>query len=331
MKNRIAWLISGILLVCVMGADVTPWIVDSGGRARPFATGDTLVGAGGGGVIQALQGGRLSGSTTDPLFEGTYSSITLTPYLHDQIGLWTGSEWEAFTYTSSNPAALDVSVSLGSSDFPYDLFVNNSTGTTLVFSVEAWASATARNSSLSYLNGVRVLSSDNEKRYLGTIAKDSSSGESADQPVNRLVWRENHRVSRGGGTNTALGNYSLIGAVGNRPLGNNDGVTRMKFVIGNNTRVSATYSLVRGDVPADTNLLFGFGLDSTTVIDAANTAVAPATALQKQETMQPLWSRYLSDGYYKVSLIENQGGSSPGTTAITVSSSNFQRRLQGEW
>ena len=48
---------------------------------------------------------------------------------------------------------------------------------------------------LQYIDGVRVSGADNSKRYIGTIALNSS-GYFEDSRAGRLVWNENNRLSR---------------------------------------------------------------------------------------------------------------------------------------
>jgi hypothetical protein len=127
-------------------------------------------------VASNLSQGRLTLTSNTPVLSSNVTgaiNIFYTPYIGNQISLYINNTWEVKTFSE-----LTLSLSGLTTDTLYDVFIFDNNGV-LTLQAVAWADSTAgasaRNSSLIYLNGVRVKSSDNRK-YLGTF-RTSATGQ----------------------------------------------------------------------------------------------------------------------------------------------------------
>lgn len=138
--------------------------------------------------------GRLSASASAAVPEAdvsTVSTVYFHPYGGNRIGLCVGNDWEVFTFSRIDYSLLNIS----NYNVPYDIFVK-ATKNGLVLMAVAWASKTTRQVGLGEAGvGIKVLSSDAEQRYVGTIALDSL-GRLYDTAEARMVWNQYNRVGR---------------------------------------------------------------------------------------------------------------------------------------
>ena len=117
-------------------------------------------------------------------------TLYFTPYNGNQVGLYLGGSWEVFRFSE-----LSLRLSGMMREIPYDVFLTADEDG-LKLSVLSWGTSSARPSGmLTRVDGVRVSGGDSGRRYLGTIALNAS-GYGEDSCSGRLVWNENHRVSR---------------------------------------------------------------------------------------------------------------------------------------
>ncbi len=142
--------------------------------------------------IPAIANGRLTLASGVPVPESDITSadtLYFTPYRGNEIGLYVCGEWEVFSFSE-----LSLSLSGLTNELPYDIFLSaDSNGLSLT--AAAWGSVSARLTALMYQDGVRVSSADPQKRFLGTICKNSS-GNGEDSLTGRLVWNEYNRTQR---------------------------------------------------------------------------------------------------------------------------------------
>ena len=127
--------------------------------------------------LASVSQGRLTLTSNTPVLSSNVTNATTlyyTPYKGNQISIWDGSKWVLKTFTQ-----LSLSLSGLTANTLYDVFIYDSNGTLTLESV-AWsnsgAGTSARASALTYLNGVRVKSSDNRK-YLGSFLCNSTGGQ----------------------------------------------------------------------------------------------------------------------------------------------------------
>lgn len=147
-----------------------------------------------GAVINQMSepGGRLTLSSATPVMTSDVSnstSIYYTPYKHDKVPLYDGSNWSMTTFTeitntttdnTKNPAAVGA-------DSNYDLFVWSDSGTIRLGRGPAWTSATARGTGAGtteleringiWVNKIAITNGPAAQRgtYVGTVRSDASS------------------------------------------------------------------------------------------------------------------------------------------------------------
>ena len=167
-------------------------------------------------------GGRLTNTSNNPVMvtsNANSSYVYYTPYIHDQIMLWTGSSWEMYTFTeltntlsdtTKNPAATvagDV----------YDLFVWSDSGTLRLSRGPAWSSTTTRGTGGGttqlynlygrWVNQYAISNGPTEYAglYVGTIRVDGSGG-------GGVYWTLG-AAAASGGSNAILGVWNAYNRV----------------------------------------------------------------------------------------------------------------------
>lgn len=143
-------------------------------------------------VKPSIANGRLTLAAGIPVSETDITmaeTVYFTPFNGNEIALFTGGEWEVFSF-----GELSLPLSGMTNGLPYDLFLSaNRDGLSL--SMMPWGSPSARLTTLIYHDGVKVSAADRGKRYLGTIALNAA-GYGEDSATGRLLWNENNRVNR---------------------------------------------------------------------------------------------------------------------------------------
>jgi hypothetical protein len=141
----------------------------------------------------AIPGGRLTLSSTDPLPSSDVTAQTTLyylPFTGNKIMLYDGNQWVQKSIGSS----LSMSLSAFSANLNYDIFAfiqsNNA-----ILTYNGWSTDTARVTGLSMVDGIPVLSSSTSYRYLGTI-RTTSAGQCSDTQAQRYVWNYYHRTPR---------------------------------------------------------------------------------------------------------------------------------------
>ena len=138
--------------------------------------------------------GRLSASAGSAVPDSDINSsngVYFVPYHGNKIGLWVGNTWEVFTFNSRLQLMLST---LTRYDVPHDIFVR-ATKYGLEMTAVPWRSVTTRDINLGLLNGIKVLTNNQEQRYVGTIATHEN-GYTIDSAAARLIWNEYNRVRR---------------------------------------------------------------------------------------------------------------------------------------
>lgn len=144
------------------------------------------------GAIMSTPGGRLTLSSATPIMTSDVSnstSIYYTPYIHDKVPIYNGTNWIITTFTeltntttdnTKNPAAVGASSN-------YDLFVWSDSGTLRLGRGPAWTSDTARGTGAGttelervngiWMNKIAITNGPAAKRgtYVGTIRSNASS------------------------------------------------------------------------------------------------------------------------------------------------------------
>ncbi len=160
-----------------------------------------------------INGGRLSISSTDPwAISAADTDTAATLYLHGAAGnlvsLWDGTNWILRTIPATPPSTSLAALS----DGMYDIFISWS-GSAIAFTLTAWTSSTARNTSYDpiFTDGVETREDDKTKRWIGTVYVES--GATKVNPRYCYLWnRDNQcltklRVVDTGSTGTGLLSY----------------------------------------------------------------------------------------------------------------------------
>lgn len=141
--------------------------------------------------IKSICDGRLTLTTGTPV---TTADVTAAGTLYwalyggNQIGLYNGTRWQAFTV-----AQLSIAVPAAATQV-YDAFVDYNSGTPAL-TLTAWTNDTTRATALVAQDGVLVLTGTLGKRYVGTVRTISAS-QLNDSAAFRHVWNYYHRVPR---------------------------------------------------------------------------------------------------------------------------------------
>jgi hypothetical protein len=136
--------------------------------------------------------GRLTGTTGVPVTTAdltTITSIKFTPYNGSRLALHNGTGWITKIFTELSLAVPNTTNTI------YDAFAYLSAGAPTLEAV-AWASASARATALTTLDGVYVKSGATDRRYLGSFRTTGVSGNVADSLTLRYLWNYYNRVSR---------------------------------------------------------------------------------------------------------------------------------------
>ena len=142
--------------------------------------------------VMVTPGGRLTLSSATPVMTSDVSnstSIYYTPYVHDKIQIYDGTNWTVTTFTeltntttdnTKNPAAVGANSN-------YDLFVWNDSGTLRLGRGPAWSSDTARGTGAGttelervngiWVNKIAITNGPAAQRgtYVGTVRSNGSS------------------------------------------------------------------------------------------------------------------------------------------------------------
>lgn len=231
--------------------------------------------------------GRLTLVTATPVMtteQAAKQTIYYTPYVGDAIPLYDGSAW-------ANTAFTELSIAMaGSANWAansnYDLYVYNDEGTLRLVTGAAWTSDTARNESLTMLNGIltnnatmtgrygassTVSIAANRATYVGTMRTTASTGTTTweiggnaagGDPGFLYLWNAYNRIDvqvtvRDSTDSWTWGTTSFHSA-------NASASNRITFVIGlSEDCFSADYTAAQL-APSGSSSLTAIGLDSPT-------------------------------------------------------------------
>lgn len=266
-----------------------------------------------------VPGGRLTLTSATPVLASDVTgaaTVYYTPYLHNRVPLWNGTQWiltkvdevsQALSDNTKSPAAAATS-SL------YDMFVWNDSGTVRCTRGPAWSSGTARGTGAGttelervdgfYLNKVAISNGPAANRglYVGTIATNASTqlammllpSAAAGGSANRLdVWNMYNRVDVASVCRDSTDTWTYTLAT--LRAANNNNNNRILFVRGlNEDCADANYRAYFNTSNDGTVAVVGIGLDSTTAIASGS---SPGNSL-----------RGASGGGDPISIVANYSG-----------------------
>lgn len=213
-----------------------------------------------GSFITTIPGGRLTLETGVPVSTtDQVDKVTLyyTPYIHNVVQLYNGTEWLALTFTE---LSLDISAFTASK--PYDIWIYNNSGTATLDST-VWTDATTRATALAYQDGRLVKSGDATRLYLGTIYMDAAS-KCQDKLLARFVSNFYNRVARPMFKNDATSH--TYNSTDGRAW-NNSTANKVEYVAGFGHQITVIISGALKAGADAANAYFGAALDSFTVLD----------------------------------------------------------------
>lgn len=270
--------------------------------------------------------GRLTFTAGTPIMTSNVlaaTSLYYTPHIGDKITLWnsTRGHWQQYTFTQRTLSLAGLAANTN-----FDVFIYDNAGT-LTLEAVAWsnsgAGTSARDSALTYKDGVRVKASDNRK-YLGCFRTTGTIGQSEFSPTvlnnNKVyLWNEYSKVPIRvfSQLETSSTTWSYSGVV--RPANNNTAY-RLSFLSGSHYNVPAHCVADLQGAPSPVGNASGqftlLGLNSTTVsyelYSAEGGDTTPDTSIVISQTLD------LPLGYSFVQLLES-GGSSTRSIANGVS------------
>lgn len=141
--------------------------------------------------IKDINDGRLTLTTAVPV---TVSNVTaaatlyFTPYIGNQIALYTGSKWIVVTFAEMSVAAPATPTQM------YDVFLDYNDGTPQLVLL-AWTNDTTRATALTKQDGIYVKTGDTQQRFLGSVRTVTAS-QFNDAETLRHLSNYYHRVPR---------------------------------------------------------------------------------------------------------------------------------------
>ena len=223
-------------------------------------------------LLSVTPGGRLtleSGvpvSTTD---QTAKTSVYYTPYVHNIVNLWDGTNWVPTTFTEKTLALGTLT-----SGKPYDVFGYLSSGA-LVLESLVWTDDTTRATAVTLQDGRYCKSGDKTRLLLGTFyTTDTTTTE--DSQNNRYLANAYNTVNRlCVGTSTANHTYTTAS---NREWNNGTSNTRGRFIC----PVAGAAILIGFDVAMQRSSgiagYLAMGLNSTTAVLSASYLMGNALA-----------------------------------------------------
>ena len=219
-----------------------------------------------GAVEQKVCQGRLTFLTNTPV---THTNISLatnlyfTPYIGNQISLYTNSKWKMYDFTQ---ITFDLRAVSWSYNYNYDVFIYDASGT-LTLVIIQWASDFVRYIALAYQDGILVKSDALNYRYLGTLYGGYRSGYAGiwgyDTVSQRYLYNHYNKVLRHGfscpnyNDNNAQTTYAVSAGTTMAAL-----LPYIEFVIGEpNGDVIHSSLTYRATVGAAATAHVGIGLD----------------------------------------------------------------------
>ncbi len=205
-----------VVLLTLVSAVAIGGTFGSGGGALPLAV-QNLSGVNTGDQVLAFEpGGRLTLTTAVPVTTADVlaaTTIYYTPYKHNQIQIYSGTAWVAYTFaelsqTLSSTVNAPASAAVATKGF--DIFIGLVSAAPAMFRGPEWTSATGRGTGAGttelelyegrYVNKVDIVGLTNtcvarKCRYVGSFGTTAAS-QIEDSGEKRLVWSMYNRVDR---------------------------------------------------------------------------------------------------------------------------------------
>lgn len=279
-------------------------------------------------------GGRLTLTSATPVLTSDVTAATTvyyTPYLHNRVPLWDGSQWtltevdevsQTLADTTKSPAGAAVSSN-------YDMFVWNDSGTVRCTRGPAWSNATARGTGAGtteleridgfYTNKQNITNGPlaNTGLYVGTISTNASTqlammfapAAAAGGSANRLdVWNMYNRVDVCSTCRDSTDSWTYTTATWRAAnAGAASGVAyRVTLVRGlDEEMVDALHSALSTNSTSATERNTGVGLDATNAIASGSlTGSGNATSTAALLNTRATWTGLAGLGSHFIQALE---------------------------
>jgi len=208
------------------------------------------------------------------------TSVYYTPYVHNIVNLWDGSNWTPIEFTETTLALGTLTDAT-----PYDVFGYLSAGA-LVLESLAWTDDTARATEITWQDGRYCKSGDKTRLYLGTFYTTSTTTTES-STSNRYIFNMYNRVSMKFLSNGSTSHTYVTTTY--REFNAGTGVSRFNAIVGVNNQALVVGSYIRIGRP--TAGLAGYmapSLNSTTATPSFPIVVYTATADYRAGASQAL-------------------------------------------
>jgi hypothetical protein len=253
-------------------------------------------------------GGRLTLESGVPVSASDQTSKTTvyyTPYQHNVIVLWDGTDWVPYTFT-------ETSLALGTltSGKNYDVFGYVSGGALTLESL-VWTSDTARATAVTLQDGRYCKSGDKTRLLLGTFrttstttTEDSGGGTTSQTGGKRFLCNVYNRVRRHLGVIDTTDSWSYT--TNTTRQANNASGNKVELLIALpgfdvSARITAT-------VATNTNSArwakIGIGVDSTSTYSGLSSYAYSAATLSLSVNLSATYNAPLSEGYHYLAWLE---------------------------
>ena len=249
----------------------------------------------------SIQDFRLTLTTLTPVTTGDVTGATtiyMTPYKGNKIGLYNGTSWDLITTS-------EISLAIGTltADIGYDVFCYNNAGTaTLEFT--AWTSATARATALVMQDGILCKTGALTRRYIGSFYTTTTTT-TTDSVEKRYLFNYYNRARKSlyKSDSTATWNYTTATWRQARAAATNQ-VDLFIGVLDQPVEVTVIGACQNGT--GATGQSTGLGLNSTsaptglTASQSANSTTYPTSMTAKNTVYPILGKNYLAWLEYSV-------------------------------
>lgn len=182
--------------------------------------------------------GRLTLLSGTPVTTSDYATtdattIYLTPYMGDEIGLHDGSTditaWTTYSLSNEPHIHLDSTTDYTSSD-NFDIWAYPTTDLVVELASTKWTNDTTRATALTTVSGVYCKTGATNYRYIGTI-RMLAEGQCEDSVSRRFVWNYYNRVMRCVKTHNTTASWTYATASW-REYNSGTGQVRGQFIVG---------------------------------------------------------------------------------------------------
>ncbi len=243
-------------------------------------------------LVSKIAEGRLTLISNTPVLTSNVTGATTiyyTPYIGNQISIYSGSQWIIRTFTELSLSLVGLTANSN-----YDIFIYDNNGALALESV-AWSNSGAgtstRASGLTYLDGVRIKTSDNRK-YLGTVRINNTNGQTDflfDNPTGQVSIFLVNEYNKQSYSILKNNDVQHLYATGVYRQYNNELIDRIEMIYEGSYLISLYSNISKGFV--------GLGLNSITVYKYISNKNNTAVNLNQQLVLSSKSSGF---DYYQV-------------------------------